>query len=142
MAIVNRIGFGTSDRIKTDSISDGDYWNASNYPTELDRPGYSDDSEYYDPDLDRSDYCTPALPTTIMHGTGLGNVTMRTDITMDEHALLMAIRALNKANDLVATANAIALGANNDVEDAEWEQMDAVDAYSLALKSVKPGSSE
>jgi hypothetical protein len=65
------------------------------------------------------------------------DMTMRTDITMNEHALLMAVRQLRDAEAAQAETAATLVRAENDNVDAEWELDDAQAAYESALEEVK-----
>ena len=94
------------------------------------RAGYSDDDEYStDAAKLGSDYCTPIV---------IADAAIRTDLSIAEHEMVMALRQLNQAGELMETANQIAREANSDASDARWEHDVAEDAYLAAMKNARP----
>jgi hypothetical protein len=95
-----------------------------------DRAGYSDDAKW------ASDYCTP---TTVLRG--LDDATVRTDLSRDEHELIIAVREYNTVKDASDAADKALQDAREVADDARWEKDDAQEDFRRALKAVKHGTS-
>jgi hypothetical protein len=64
-------------------------------------------------------------------------MTVRTDLSHEEHALVLTLREFNRAADLSAEAEDVLEKATNEADDARWVKDDARRDFDLALDDVK-----
>lgn len=81
---------------------------------------------------------TDFVPTVVTHALA----TMRTDITLEEHRLLVAVRELSTAESVLSDAEMELDKLSMEADDARWLKVDAEEDLSMAIERYEESDTE